>query len=111
MLFVRLSRTKPPRDRTIQASPKRQTRQDQSAGPLASRVANHAKKCDSCGFFRADNELTECPDCGHRLQFTMFAPPSLQAAACDANSAAFQQLELPSACESRRSVPASASTA
>jgi hypothetical protein len=62
------------------------------------------KKCESCGFFRADNELTECPDCGHRLQFTMFAPPSLQAAACDAsegakawnaNSAAFEQLELP----------------
>jgi hypothetical protein len=62
------------------------------------------KKCEHCGFFHPDNDLTDCPDCGQKLKFTMFAPPSFQpqrrdespqAEAWDVKRAAYEQLELP----------------
>jgi hypothetical protein len=36
------------------------------------------KKCEQCGFFRLENELTDCPDCGQTLKFTMFSPTGYQ---------------------------------
>jgi hypothetical protein len=62
------------------------------------------KKCEHCGFFRPDNELTDCPDCGQALKFTMFAPPGYQTEKCDEppnpevwnhQSATYEKLELP----------------
>ena len=62
------------------------------------------KKCPQCGFFRSDNELIQCPDCGQALQFTMFAPPGFQteesdqsrgAEAWDQQLASYERMELP----------------
>jgi hypothetical protein len=62
------------------------------------------KKCQHCNFFSPENDLTDCPDCGHELKFTMFAPPGYQAKECDTpcsaeewndKSAAYELLELP----------------
>jgi hypothetical protein len=62
------------------------------------------KKCDRCGFYHPENHLTDCPECGQMLKFTMFAPPGAQTQAADepqakeawnVNAAPFEQLELP----------------
>ena len=62
------------------------------------------KKCQNCNFFHPENELTNCPDCGQTLQFTMFAPPGYQMEECvestnaqawNDKSASFEHLELP----------------
>jgi hypothetical protein len=62
------------------------------------------KKCDFCGFFSPENSWDACPECGEKLQFTMFAPPGYHTAEADAppspkawdvNTAAFEHLELP----------------
>jgi hypothetical protein len=61
------------------------------------------KKCGQCSFFSPENGLDDCPECGTRLQFTMFVPPSHateadappSAKAWDVKAAAFQQMELP----------------
>jgi hypothetical protein len=61
------------------------------------------KRCGQCSFFSLENRLDDCPECGTKLQFTMFVPPSHATEvdappspkAWDVKSAAFEQLELP----------------
>jgi hypothetical protein len=78
--------------------------QRHNINPNNAEIPTMPKKCDHCGFFRPDNDLSNCPDCGQKLQFTMFAPPgyqteeSVESSSTEAwndKSAYFEQLELP----------------
>ena len=63
------------------------------------------KKCECCGFFDPENDLTECPNCDSALQFTMFTPPGYEtqeqeedyggAAPWSEHLANYEEMELP----------------
>jgi hypothetical protein len=61
------------------------------------------KKCDGCGFFHPENEMSQCPQCGQALKFTMFVPPGFETKEIDDSrtpetwnheQAKYEQLEL-----------------
>ena len=62
------------------------------------------KKCEYCEFFDPENHLSECPNCGQPLQFTMFTPPGYEteepdefdgAAPWSEHLAPYEEMELP----------------